>query len=851
LSDIKYPHDWEDLIALEPAKQLVAQGSLSEAEAILRQHGATLEEPVCHPYSELLETIRRIRFDFPLDVAAMVSRLKVSIPDVTEADVERWRAAGELQARTLDGQVRFFRREPSNFLRFSAEAKKRRISEPAPAGAGFDLPEHLARVIAEADKSGKPLSHPVRHRVDYKLTVKKGHPRIKAGAVVRCWLPFPQEYRQQAEVVLEAAAGGDAAPVIAPNGSAHRTLYLEKTITDPAAPVEFSARYTFVTSAYAPQLDAAKVQPYDKAGAIYGEFTAERPPHIVFTFDVRAIVKEACGNETNPLERARRIFRWVSRNVPWCAEMEYGIIPNLSAKGLGARRGDCGVQGMTFITLCRAAGIPARWQSGWQTQPSDWNMHDWSEIYVEPWGWLPADASYGVQPGNDARIRDYFCGSMDSYRMIVNLDYGRDLVPPKTSLRSEPADFQRGEVEIDGFNLYFDEWDYEFHVETLPLTRDIAGLGEALQAVVPDLLRANNIPGAVVAIGRKSGDRFDTWQRAYGYIQREPKLATMPSDAIFDMASLTKPLATGTCLTLAIEESKVGLDDPVAKYLPEFREGNKVGVTVRHLMTHSSGMPPYLDGAQQKALREKFGFPCPAETRAAIRATPLKQPPGQKVTYSCLNAILCAEIIEQVYGKPLNVVAAERVFGPLGMHDSQFLPPATLDERIVPTTRTDYGRGEGGFLRGQVHDPLAALQGGLSGNAGLFSTAPDLARFAQMLLSGGELDGKRFFKADTIMLLSTTQNCEVPAAEGSKPDRRGLLWDLYPADTPGSVAYGHTGYTGTAMRLFPNLGAYAIVLTNRVHPDDSAKVESLRQAVWRLMDEALAPRAFEKVETNE
>ena len=109
----------------------------------------------------------------------------------------------------------------------------------------------------------------------------------------------------------------------------------------------------------------------------------------------------------------------------------------------------------------RAAGIPARWQSGWESKPSGWNMHDWTEIYVAPWGWLPCDPSYGVQKSDDAKIADFYIGHQDSYRMIVNLDYGRALCPPKQSLRSEPADFQRGEVEIDGKNLYFGDWDYE------------------------------------------------------------------------------------------------------------------------------------------------------------------------------------------------------------------------------------------------------------------------------------------------------------------------------------------------------------------------------------------------------
>ena len=141
------------------------------------------------------------------------------------------------------------------------------------------------------------------------------------------------------------------------------------------------------------------------------------------------------------------------------------MLPSLSEYGFNRRRGDCGVQGTVFVTMCRIAGIPARWQSGWETKPSNWSMHDWSEIYLAPWGWIPADASYGVQrESTDPKIRDFYLGHIDSYRMIVNLDYGRQLEPPKESLRSEPADFQRGEVEIDGKNLYFNNWDYNIRV---------------------------------------------------------------------------------------------------------------------------------------------------------------------------------------------------------------------------------------------------------------------------------------------------------------------------------------------------------------------------------------------------
>ena len=318
-----------------------------------------------------------------------------------------------------------------------------------------------------AEETGRDEVYPVKHNIRYELIVHKGHPRVKPGARVRAWLPYPQEYRQQRDVRLVRSEPPHIA--IAQNGAPHRTIYFEQTVDDAAKPPRFHVEFEFVTSAYCPQLDEGKVEPYDMQSAMYRQYTAERPPHIVFTPEVKRLAVEIAGEETNPLRKARRVFHWVSDNSPWCSEMEYSIIPSLSMKGLTARRGDCGVQGLIFITLCRAAGVPARWQSGWQTKPDDWNMHDWSEFYVEPWGWLPADASYGVRKHADPRVRDFLCGRMDPYRLIVNLDYARPLEPPKTSFRSEPNDFQRGEIEIDGHNLYFDEWDYKFEVKTAPL----------------------------------------------------------------------------------------------------------------------------------------------------------------------------------------------------------------------------------------------------------------------------------------------------------------------------------------------------------------------------------------------
>ncbi|MFQ5805119.1 MAG: serine hydrolase domain-containing protein, partial [Phycisphaerae bacterium] len=261
-------------------------------------------------------------------------------------------------------------------------------------------------------------------------------------------------------------------------------------------------------------------------------------------------------------------------------------------------------------------------------------------------------------------------------------------------------------------------------------------------------------------------------------------------------------------------------------------------------------------------------------TRAYIRSLDLARPPGEAVVYSCLSALVCAEIVEAVSGRPLDRFAAEHIFKPLKLTDTRFNPPERLRSRCVPTTRADRGHGKGGFLQGQVHDPLAAMQAGVSGNAGLFSTAADLSRFAQMMLNGGELDSVRILSGQSVRDMTRIQNRGAKNLKGQLAPR-GLLWDVYLPD-PGDegmdeagamgrplparvlvenstgnqrlpmapivdslYAFGHTGYTGAAIRIYPEQGVYIIALTNRVHPDDSGKVEEFRRQVWSTVERAL------------
>ncbi len=453
------------------ALELIESGNFQSAERLLSTADPQADAAALRARSELVEIMHRVRREYSLDSAELLAKVKKVIPDASAEEVECWANESDARFRTIDGTKFYFRREPQNIFLFSKQAIKRRDQAGAtPAKSVQQLTDHLADVIAAAAHSDSAEVLPIKHRFTHTITIRGNHPKIKAGSTVRVWMPFPQEYRQQRDVELISASPEPS--LIAPNavdgnpvsGGAQRTVYFEQVVEDPAKPLVFQEVLQYTSFAYYPKLDAAQVEPVPSDWG--NAYLAERPPHIVFTSEIRSEVANIVGTESNPLIKAQKIFRWVSLNIPWNAEDEYCIIPSLAVKGFDARCGDCGVQNTLFITMCRIAGIPARWQSGFETKPGPkWGMHDWAEIYIAPWGWLPADASYGVQRSDDPHVADFYCGHQDSYRLIVNLDWGRDLFPPKRSLRSEPADFQRGEVEVDGQNLYFDEWEAKSEVE--------------------------------------------------------------------------------------------------------------------------------------------------------------------------------------------------------------------------------------------------------------------------------------------------------------------------------------------------------------------------------------------------
>jgi transglutaminase-like putative cysteine protease len=249
-----------------------------------------------------------------------------------------------------------------------------------------------------------------------------------------------------------------------------RTVYLEQPAAPAGQPTIFEARYVYESAAWLSGLNPDTRLQTAAAPMTLDTGVAPRPPHLDLTPAVHALAREIVGTtETDPVRKAGLIWRWIDTHIRYSAEMEYSVMPAIVEKILAERKGDCGVQALLFIALCRASGVPARWQSGWVTRPGAWNMHDWAEFHAPGLGWIPADPSVGTRKSDDPRVRDFFFGNLDAYRMIANLDYSQPFDPPKRYWPSDPVDNQRGEVEWDGGNLYYDQWDYAVTVETEPV----------------------------------------------------------------------------------------------------------------------------------------------------------------------------------------------------------------------------------------------------------------------------------------------------------------------------------------------------------------------------------------------
>ena len=343
----------------------------------------------------------------------------------------------------------------------------------------------------------------------------------------------------------------------------------------------------------------------------------------------------------------------------------------------------------------------------------------------------------------------------------------------------------------------------------------------AIEESTKRAIRTGQVPGAVILIGNREKVLY---RCALGLRALKPNKAPMTPDTIFDLASLTKVIATTTAFMQLIETGKVSLDDPIAKHWQEFNTNGKDQITVRHLLTHYSGFRSGLDlRPDWSGYREGL--------KKILEEKPISNP-GTRFTYSDINFQILGELIQRISGQSLDQYCDEHIFRPLRMTDTYFKPPSDLYHRIAPT---QWDRATGQMCRGTVHDGVASRMGGVAGHAGLFSTADDLSIFLRMMLHNGSLNDVK------ILNPSTVEKMTLPQSPSERIPLRGLGWDI---DGPFASnrdelfpvgSYGHTGFTGTGIWIDPISESYVIILTSRLHPIGKGNADPLRSQILSLV----------------
>ena len=453
---------------------LVTAGQFKTADARI---DAALKQPGLSPHARRAfdfqrERMQRMRLDFSLTADQVEAKVRKQIPDLTDAQFAQWDTHGLFEHMAIDGQRLYFNRAPSNLFHLSAAATARQkggttyVASGLPREVNDNYIDFDRKVIEQAKATGKTSVLPQRVQVTQTLTVDAD--AVPAGKTIHAWIPYPRADKGQQEDIAFVSSQ-PAAHQIAPESALQRTVYMEQT-AQAGEPTVFKVTYEVTLYAQYHAIDPSKVT----AGKVTPElapYVAERAPHVVFTEPLRVFSNQVVGDATNPWEIARRIFAAVDE-IPWAGAREYSTIPDISAYTLHAGHGDCGEQTLLLITLMRMNGIPARWQSGWTFTNGKYDdIHDWAEIYLAPYGWIPVDVTYGRLASNDPSLKWFYLGGLDNYRIAFNDDFSRDFAPAKQHFRSDTVDSQRGEVEWDGGNLYYDKWDYHFDWKILSTKR--------------------------------------------------------------------------------------------------------------------------------------------------------------------------------------------------------------------------------------------------------------------------------------------------------------------------------------------------------------------------------------------
>lgn len=451
---------------------LIEQGEYTRATQAIKLKIATdtLSPQEAAAWSFKIEVMERIRKDFSKDDSTVLAYITQYHPEVTAEELAAWEASGALECKIIDGKKKYFHSAHRNLFRIDTNARKYYTALNGRQSDSLDrfLGKLIPQVVAQSQKvSGKfeKQGLPVNMQITYTLTVKPNE--VPDGETIRVWMPYPRENAKYKNIQLLRTSQKDY--ILSPETYPHKSLYMEgKAVKDSAA--VFSYTLSFTSSNQWFDFTPEDVKPYVIESELYKKYTAEREAHVIFTPQIKQLTDSLTAGETNPYRKAVKIFDYIAQNYPWASAREYSTIENIPQYVLDNKHGDCGQQSMLFITMARYAGIPAKWQSGWMLHPGEVNLHDWAEAYFEGIGWVPVDQSFGyvyangLSPEEAVRqdnVYHFFTKGLDAYRYIVNDDFGGDFYPAKIHPRSETVDFQRGEVEWRGGNLYFGRWRYK------------------------------------------------------------------------------------------------------------------------------------------------------------------------------------------------------------------------------------------------------------------------------------------------------------------------------------------------------------------------------------------------------
>jgi len=439
-------------------RELVRSGQISIARKKIRELlNETKDEEIREKL--LLEDFKidvlLREYSVPLDHA--FEKFKEEFKDVTKEEFETLVKEGKFDFVQFDGKFFFFKDFIFNFLKFNTEWEKRRtkLDENLKKSREF-LFNHQDDIVRSFSLSNNNYIPSVKFRIKHTIKIKPG--AIPEGEKVRIWIPLPRKCEINKDIKIIGFY--PSKPYVSHENIPQRTAYFETYMDKNGLTAWLEYEYTSI--AYYNKIDQEKVEDYDESSDIFLEYTSEKPPHIVFTDRLIKLEKEITGNEKNPYKKARSIFFWIIRNVTYNLPYEYVLYENIPEYVAVNKRGDCGMQALLFITLCRISGIPARWQSGFYANPLRLSLHDWAQFYIEPFGWLYADPSFGGSMPEERK--EFYFGNIDAFRMAANNDISTQFDPPKKKFRSDPVDNQRGEVEWKEGNLFYDKWDHEIKI---------------------------------------------------------------------------------------------------------------------------------------------------------------------------------------------------------------------------------------------------------------------------------------------------------------------------------------------------------------------------------------------------